>query len=131
MKNYLKLLLYLFPAIFFSVPVSAQKAEKSGLCALIEGVAKGDIYKDLLLSGKPILCSDPKIDIIYFTLSVFHKNGDLIVFNGQGNMLTESMKAEIRSLEGGSKLIIENIGAKTPGDKIIHLPTVHLVVRQR
>jgi hypothetical protein len=129
MKKYIQLLLFLYLAVVFSIPVSAQKTEKFGLSALIEGMSKGEIYKELLLSGRPIVCSDPKIDIVYFSLSVFHKNGDLIVFNGQGNLLSESMKAEIRLLEGGSKLIIQDIGAKTPDDKIIHLPSIHLVVK--
>jgi hypothetical protein len=115
--------------LIISASVDAQRTEKFALRAAIEGISKGEIYKEKLLSGNPILCSDPSIEIIYFSLSVFHKNGDLVVYNGQGNMLSEAMKAEIRSLETGSKLLIEDIGARTPGGKMIHLPSIQLVMK--
>jgi hypothetical protein len=57
------------------------------------------------------------------------KNGDLIVYNGEGNRLTESMKIVIDELEKGNKLIIENIAARTAGGKVIQLPSIVLILQ--
>ena len=106
----------------------AQKSGKYTINASIAGISQGEISKSLLLSNGVIKCSDPKAEILYFSLSVFMKNGDLIVYNGEGNVLTESMKMVIDELEKGSKLIIENIAARSIGDKIISLPSIVLIL---
>jgi hypothetical protein len=107
---------------------TAQKSGKYTINASIAGISKGEISKSLLLSNGVIKCSDPKAEILYFSLSAFMKNGDLIVYNGEGNVLTESMKIIIDELEKGSKLIIENIAARTTGDKVIQLPSIVLIL---
>lgn len=129
MKRYLPYLAILSILLLIYFPLIAQKASKSGLFVSIAGISKGEIDKSLLLSEKPFLCSDQKNEIVYFSLSVFRKNGDLVVYNGRGNTLSESMKAEIQALDTGSKLVIEDIGAKTPEDKFIELPSIVLVLK--
>jgi hypothetical protein len=129
MKKFLPYIAILSVLMFVYVPLNAQKASKYELFASIAGFSRGEISKTLLLGEKPILCSDQKIEIVYFSLSVFRKNGDLIVYNGSGNTLSESMKIEIQALEPGSKLVIEDIGAKTPDDKIIKLPAIVLILK--
>jgi len=107
----------------------AQKSGKYAILASIAGISKGEISKALLLSNGKILCTDPKAEILYFSLSAFMKNGDLIVYNSEGNKLTESMKKVITELEMGSKLVIENIAARTAGDKVIQLPSIVLILQ--
>ena len=108
---------------------AAQKSGKYTISASIAGISKGEISKSLLLSNGVIQCSDPKAEILYFSLSAFMKNGDLIVYNGEGNKLTESMKKVITELEMGSKLVIENIAARATADKVIELPPIVLILQ--
>ena len=107
----------------------AQKSGKYTINASVAGISNGEISKSLLLSNATIQCSDPKAEILYFSLSAFMKNGDLIVYNGEGNRLTESMKIVIDELEKGSKLIIDNIAARTAGGKVIQLPSIVLILQ--
>ena len=129
MKKYLPYIAILSVLMFEYMPLNAQKASKYELFASIAGFSRGEISKTLLLGEKQLLCSDQKNEIVYFSLSVFRKNGDLVVYNGSGNTLTESMKTEIQALESGSKLVIEDIGAKTPDNKIIQLPAIVLILK--
>ncbi|MEI6062010.1 MAG: hypothetical protein WCR72_15010 [Bacteroidota bacterium] len=115
--------------LIYNLSLFAQKTVKPGLKATISGVSYGDISKELLLNPGAILCSNEKYQVIYYNLSVLRKNGDLVVYNGRGSILSESMKAEIRLLEAGSKLIIEEIGAKSDLDKIIKLPAIEVVIK--
>ncbi len=127
-----KAILYLIILSFITVANSNASAQKSGkytLNASIAGITKGEISKSLLLSNGEIQCTDPKAEILYFSLSAFMKNGDLIVYNGEGNTLTESMKKVIDELETGSKLVIDNIAARTAGDKVIQLPSIVLILQ--
>ena len=114
--------------IVFNLASTAQKIGKPVLKATIAGISKGDISKEILLNSRHIQCSDPQYEIIFYSLSLV-KKGDIIVFKGKGNTLSESMKAEIKELEPGNKLIIEEIGAKSAGEKFIKLPDISLLLK--
>jgi len=122
----------LFSAICILLLCSfSQKSLRTGkteLKATIAGISSGEISKDVLLETGTILCSDQKFEIIYFSLSVMKEN-DLIVYNGSGNTITDSMKGLIRELETGTKIVIDEIGARSPNDQIIKLPALILILK--
>ena len=84
--------------MFLSGQANGQKPGKYEHKALIAGISKGDISKDLLIGNGSIECDNPDFEIIYYNFSFIRKNGDLTVYSGRGNTLTESMKVEIKSL---------------------------------
>jgi hypothetical protein len=112
----------------YNFTATAQRGTKTELKATLAGISKGDISKDLLLSIAQIECSDPSYTVVYFTLSIM-KSDDLIVYSGMGNTLTESMKVLIKGIEPGSKLALDEIGAKSTDEKIIKLPAIILTLR--
>lgn len=107
----------------------AQLFSKSEFKATVAGVSSGEILKEKLLYTATIECSDLTYEIIHFNLSVLRKNGDLVVYAGRGNSLSESMKAEIKALEPGTKLVLEDIGARSAENKFIELSAIVLVVK--
>ncbi len=107
----------------------AQLFSKSEVKASVAGISKGEITKEKLLNSATIECSDLTYEIIYFNLSVLRKNGDLVVYAGRGNSLSESMKAEIKALEPGTKLVLEDIGARSAENKFIELTAIVLDVK--
>lgn len=137
-KSYIIIyLIFMKTNIFFSVisilllcsfSQNSLRIGRSDLKSTIAGISKGDISKDILLDTGTILCSDQKIEVIYFSLSVMKQN-DLIVYKGSGNTLTESMKTLIKELETGTKIIIDEIGARSPNDQIIKLPALILTLK--
>ena len=118
-------------AIILSVSFTAiaQKQAKPELTATIAGLNKGEITKDFILNDGIIQCSDQKYEVIYFNLSALLKNGDIIVYYGKENALTESMKQVIKNMEPGSKLVIEDIGARSEDEKVIKLPDIVLTLK--
>jgi len=129
MKKAIHLFTVICLLLVFNLPGSAQRSGKSVLKASIANISSGIISKDIILNSGLINCSDKKYEVIYFSLSVLHRNGDLVVYNGRGNTLSEAMKAEIRALEPGSKLVLEDIGAKSAEDKFITLPSIVLLLK--
>lgn len=123
------LFLILSLILVLTLEVCAQRNAKIELKASIQGISSGDISKELLLTNGYIQCSDQKYNIVYFNFSLLRENGDLIVYNGRGNHFSEAMKAEIKLLNPGSKLVIEEIGAKSSDEKIIKLPSIALVMK--
>jgi len=107
---------------------NAQKPGKYEHKARVAGMSNGNIAKELLLGNGTIECDNPEFEIIYYSFSFIRENGDLTVYSGRGNALSESMKAEIKGLEAGSKLVIDDIGARTMGDKIIQLQPIVLLL---
>ena len=112
----------------FEVSLNAQNPVKTGLTASISGVTNGPISMELLLKTGLIQCSDPKSEITGFTLSA-QKQDDLIEFKGTGNTLTVVMKDFIKTLNPGTKLIIENISANSAEEKAIKLPAIILTLK--
>jgi hypothetical protein len=129
MKKNIPLFLFAGILLVFSIPVNAQIFKKPILKATIAGMSLGEISKELLLDTGLILCSDNKYEIVCFNLSVLHQNGDLIVYNGRGNTFSQSMKAELKELPPGSKLVLEEISAKSVQDKIVKLPSIVLSIK--
>jgi len=128
MKKAILLFVAIGIIIFLCGQVNAQKPGKYEHKALIAGISNGDISKDLLIGNGSIECDNPDFEIIYYNFSFIRKNGDLTVYSGRGHTLTESMKAEIKGLEAGSKVVIDDIGARTKGDKIIQLQPIVLLL---
>jgi hypothetical protein len=124
-KSILVLLLGIF--CLSNYPLNAQIFGKSALKATIDGISEGLISKDILLKSGIIQCTDNQSEIIYYSLSFMRKN-DLVQFYGSGNTLNESMKNEIKGLESGTKISIEEIGARTAENKIIKLPDLLLIL---
>jgi hypothetical protein len=128
MKKAILLLVVIGILMFLSGQVNAQKQGKYENKALFAGISSGEITKDLLLGNGIINCDDPEFEVIYYSFSFVRKNGDLTVYSGRGNALTESMKAEIKGLEAGSKIVIDDIGARTTRNKIVQLQPIVLVL---
>ncbi len=100
-----------------SIGLHAQNVVKPELTATIAGHSSGEIAKELLLSRDTIVCSDPKYVITRFTLSLVLK-GDVLDMKCTGNVFTNLMTSEVKKLEPGAKIFIEDIVAKpTEGEE--------------
>lgn len=126
MKN--SIIILLVGILFFTnYPLNAQIFGKSALKATVDGISEGLISKEILLKSGIIQCTDNQAEIVYYSLSFMRKN-DLVQFYGSGNTLNESMKNAIKGLELGTKIIIEEIGARTAENKTIKLPDLILIL---
>lgn len=128
MKTTIYFLVFTVFLLVFSTNTVGQKNNKSDIKASIAGLSSGEISKTVLINSNLIECSDKNYEILYYSLSILRKNGDIIVYNGSGNALNESMKAEFKQLEPGSKFVIEDIGAKSSDEKLIKLPPIVLTI---
>ncbi len=115
--------------LLFNLPLNAQKGGKTELKATISSISSGDMSKEILLETGLIECSNTSYEIVYFNFSILRENGDLIAYYGRGNTLTESMKAEIKSLKPGTKVVFDEIGAKSGVNKTIKLPAIVLILK--
>ena len=128
MKKKIALFTVFCAMLAMSSHIFAQTTGKNVLTATIASISVGDISKEILLNTGVIECSDPKIEIIGFEMSAF-KNGDLVVFQGNGNALNEQMKMLIKNMDIGNKLIFEQITSKAEDGKIGKLNAIILTLK--
>jgi hypothetical protein len=129
MKKHILIFTIIGTILFLQFNGVAQKSGRNELRATIAGIVSGDILKERIMSTSTINCTDPNYEIVYFSLNYFLKNGSLIVYKGEGNKLTESMKAGIRNIEPGTNVLIEDIETKSPEGKIFKLPSISLIIK--
>ncbi len=128
MKKAIHLFTFLVILFVFNLNLAAQKNSNTELKATIAGISGGDISRDLLLKTPEILCTDPKFEVVTFTLS-FSKDNDIIDFYCTGKNLTLQMKDVIKGMNPGNKIIIEKISAKNESGKVTDLPAIVLIMK--
>jgi len=129
MKNSFVFLLLFCMVVANNISAQAQKFKKSTPFATVAGITIGELSIETLLNNVVILCSDSRYEVKYYSVAILRENGDLVMYNGNGNTLSESMKAEIKMLKPGSKIVIEEISAVSSDEKQLSLPTIELKIK--
>lgn len=123
----------LFVSIFLLYALnsfSLAQDRKIDLFASVGGISSvGDISKDVVLNSGIIDCSDPDFKIISFEMSIQLKNDGVITFKSNGNRFSEQMKSEIKAMEPGYKLVIEEIYVKSVSGKIGKINSIILTIK--
>jgi hypothetical protein len=122
----------LFASIFLLYALnsfSLAQDRKIDLFASVGGISSvGDISKDVVLNSGIIDCSDPEFKILSFVMSVQLKNDEMITFKSNGNSFSEQMKSEIKAMEPGYKLVIEEIYVKPGNGKARKINSIVLTI---
>lgn len=129
MKPILLFFVFFIPALLSIKSTDAQVFSRNSMRATIAGVSNGEILKSALLNDSKLFCTNPEFVVQNFNFSVLRENGDLVVYKGIGNALTDTMKNEINSMPAGSKLVIEEIIAVSVDGKSSKLPSVLLIIK--
>jgi len=129
MKNSFVFLLLFCLVVANNISAQAQKFKNSTPFATVAGITIGELSTETLLNNVVILCSDSRYEVKYYSVAILRENGDLVMYNGNGNTLSESMKAEIKMLKPGSKIVIEEISAVSSDEKQLSLPTIELKIK--
>lgn len=108
----------------------AQKTGKNSIIAYISGINVGKTSIINLLENGTITASLQGIIILDYNFSIFRSNGDLVVYHGIGNTLSESIKAEIRSASLPVKIVIEDINGRTTEGKLVRLQPIALEINE-
>jgi hypothetical protein len=136
MKRTLILLALSVTVLCTSTTVSAQQKTDTAKkvkqiqqpLATIAGLSDGVISKNALLKADSLVCSDNKLRIISFTLTINH-NDNLIEVQGKSNLLSADMKKYINNMLSGNKLYFENIKAKLPDGSTRTLSSINLKIQ--
>ncbi len=78
------------------------------------------ISKKTLMKAKRILCSDANYMIVSFVFTA-DKDGGAKTLSIMGNNIPKEIKKDIKRLESGQKICIDNVNARTPDGKVIRL----------